>query len=58
MNANPTKVSMKDNGGNHVNTAQTRAAKMIIAIEGNRNFCFFLGFWGVVGFAVCIFQDG
>jgi hypothetical protein len=41
INANPAKVRIKDRGGKPINTAHAEAAKMIIAIEGNRNFSFF-----------------
>ena len=41
INANPAKVRMRDKGGNPTNTAHAEAAKMIIAIDGNRNFSFF-----------------
>jgi hypothetical protein len=41
INANPARVRMKDKGGNPINTEHAEAAKIIIEIEGNRNFSFF-----------------
>ena len=41
INANPAKVRINDKGGYPISTAHAEAAKMIIAIDGNRNFSFF-----------------
>jgi hypothetical protein len=41
INANPANVRIKDKGGNPIKTEHTEAAKMIITIDGKRNFSFF-----------------
>lgn len=41
INANPANVRIKDKGGNPIKTEHAEAAKMIIAIDGKRNFSFF-----------------